>query len=214
MRRLYLVRHGETDANLNQIVQGQLIDPPLNETGRKQARLTALAMAHMDFKHIYFSPSLRARQTAQDIFECHEPPFWHAEKHPGLMEINQGVFEGMTTEEVQKRYQNLYWTYKNRPAQMFFPDGESMIEAYMRVNRTVQAILEKTPDDDNILIVSHGGAISLAFIGLFAWNLSTMYHGTHYENCSISAVEWPKNSSRLRILVLNDTCHLKKISEK
>lgn len=96
---------------------------------------------------------------------------------------------------------------------MSFPGGEHMIHAYERVGRTINDIVANHPSD-NILIVSHGGAIALAFIGFFAWDMNTMFHGTHYGNCSISAIEWPTDSSRPRILVLNDTCHLKKISDK
>lgn len=210
MRRLYIVRHGETDANFNHIIQGQLIDSPLNETGQKQARLTAQALAHADFKHIHFSPSLRAKQTAKEIIEYREPPFWHVESHPGLMEVNQGAFEGMGIEEVMKKHPNLYWTYKNHPAQMSFPGGEHMIHAYERVSRAINDIIADHPSD-NILIISHGGAIALAFIGFFAWDLNTMYHGAHYDNCSVSAIEWPRDGSRPRILIMNDTCHLKRL---
>ena len=128
------------------------------------------------------------------------------------MEVNQGVFEGVTTDYVMQKYPYLYWIYKNRPAKMFFPNGESIIQALDRVIRAINAIVADH-SSDNVMIVSHGGAISLAFIHLFAWDLDTMYHGLHFKNCSISVVEWLKNSSRPRILVLNDTCHLKKISE-
>lgn len=214
-RRLYIVRHGETDANLNHIVQGQLFDNSLNETGKKQAELTALALADADFSCIFVSSASRAGETGQYILEKHnrnKPKRWVGINH-GLLEINQGIFEGMTTEQVQKKYPDLYWMYKNRPSAMVFPKGEVMVHALARVSLEIRTILGNYPSD-NILIVSHGGAIALMFIDLFKWNIDIMYHAIRHENCAISIVEWPTIESRPSILVMNDTCHLKKISEK
>ena len=225
MRRLYLVRHGETDANLNHIVQGQLFDSPLNETGQKQAKAVAETLKTVDINSIYFSPSSRAKQTAEEIFKCHQPPFLNIERHPGLMEINQGIFEGMTTAKVRKKHTGLHYTYKNRPADMAFPGGESMTQAFDRVRSAISNILRGFSIDNiirssgrgNDLIVSHGGAIALIFIYLFDWDINTMYHSIRHENCAISIIEWPKElligGPRPRILAMNDTCHLKKISE-
>src|SRR3989338_10490608 len=226
MRRLYLVRHGETDANLNHIVEGQIFNSPLNEHGREQAKLTGRALADIDLKFIYVSSALRARQTAVEILknqviqktfereicglESCVPKF---RIHSGLLEINQGDFEGMKSEEIKEKCGDLYRNYKTCPAEIVFPGGESVIQARNRIAQTLTEIMESDPDG-NILVVSHGGALALAFICLFGWDINGVFHSLRNDNCGISIIEWPEQTSRPRIVVMNDTCHLIKISER
>ncbi len=62
-RLLYVVRHGMTDWNQSGRIQGYL-DPPLNATGRAQARLVALRLADVVAQALYSSDLQRASQTA------------------------------------------------------------------------------------------------------------------------------------------------------
>ena len=64
---IYLVRHGETDNNVNDIIQGQMKGISLNTTGKDQAKLAALKLKKIKFDAIYSSDLLRAKQTAQII---------------------------------------------------------------------------------------------------------------------------------------------------
>lgn len=65
---IYFVRHGETDYNLEGIVQGQL-DIPLNNKGIHQAHELKNKLKVLDIDVIFSSPLLRAKQTAQIIHE-------------------------------------------------------------------------------------------------------------------------------------------------
>ena len=63
----YIFRHGETDGNVKNIVQGSGIDIPLNEHGKEQAAALRDIFADLDFSTIYSSRMIRARQTAEIV---------------------------------------------------------------------------------------------------------------------------------------------------
>ena len=65
---VYLVRHGQTPLNASDVLRG-LADPPLDETGRRQARYLGTALGTRGLSAVIASPLLRARQTAQPVAE-------------------------------------------------------------------------------------------------------------------------------------------------
>ena len=218
-KRLYLLRHGQTDANILDTVQGRLPDLPLNSTGEKQAELTAEALSEVNFNRIYMSPALRARQTAQKIFERHIPTAL-AETYPNFNEINFGDFEGRTFSKIEELYPDLLKTYREKPSQCVFPRGESMIEAYERAGRTINTIIINHPHNESVLIVSHGGIITLIFIYLFDLDMDKMFHAIKkHHNCSLSIIDfesyaWNTPLSKPHIVCFNDISHLKEEHDK
>ena len=90
VKQLYIIRHGETDLNLEGIVQGRGVDPPLNETGRKQATLFYDYYKDESFEIMYISSLRRTFESVQPFIEKNVP----YEKHADLDEISWGVFEG------------------------------------------------------------------------------------------------------------------------
>ena len=223
MRRLYLVRHGETEANRLKIIQGQNKQRPnygdyLNANGEKQAVLLGKALADVNFQFVCVSPARRAFDTANTVL-FHNKHAWRrmppAEKglifevKKGLLELNQGTFEGMNTENVKTKHPELYDLYKTKPSQFTFPEGESMIEAKERVGRTIDRIFWEQPSAENILVVSHGGTIALAFIHIFGLDMDRMYYAIRHDNCAFSVIEWLSPGASSRIECMNNTSHLK-----
>lgn len=89
---IYIIRHGQTDANLRNELQGRR-DVPLNEQGREQARR---ARAFLDergilFDRVYSSPLCRAVETARIVSGGGVP----VEKDDRLLEMDYGPYEGM-----------------------------------------------------------------------------------------------------------------------
>lgn len=224
-RRLYLIRHGETEANRLKIIQGQnkkqvlnhsAYGDPLNCNGVKQAALLGKILAGVSFQFAYSSPAIRALDTA-NIVMFYNKKAWgkiFAKKEfikieNGLLEIDQGAFEGMTADEIAAKCPALYNLYYMKPSQFSFPDGESLIEAKVRVGTAIDKILYDRPFEENILAVSHGGAISLAFIHIFGLDLDRMFHAIRHHNCAFSVIEWPSPFAAPRIECLNSASHLK-----
>ena len=88
--RLYMIRHGETEWNVKKRFQGQS-DIPLNNEGRKIARITAEALADVPFTRVYTSPLKRAYETAIIMIGTRDIPVIEDAR---IMEISFGVYEG------------------------------------------------------------------------------------------------------------------------
>jgi uncharacterized phosphatase len=145
MTLLYLVRHGETDWNLQRRIQGST-DIPLNETGRAQARTTGGLLARRNWDAIYASPLSRAFETASIIASSVGLPAPTTE--PLLVERNYGEAEGMTGTDIDALY----------PAGVDVPGRESREAVTARVLPALLAIAEQH-HDQAVIVVSHGGVI-------------------------------------------------------
>ncbi|WP_341855947.1 histidine phosphatase family protein [Brachybacterium sp. GPGPB12] len=96
-----LVRHGQTDFNLQNLFQGSS-DIPLNDTGIAQAHAAFDRSPAVDWDVVITSPLRRAEQTGRIIGEDHGIPFGGTE--PRLVEIDWGAAEGQPVEEMEARY--------------------------------------------------------------------------------------------------------------
>jgi broad specificity phosphatase PhoE len=102
--RFCLVRHGQTDWNLEGRYQGQS-DVPLNQTGRAEAQSLAGRLKGKSFAAIYTSDLQRARETAEIMAEVLTLP---VTLEPLLREINQGEWEGQFVEAIKARFAELW----------------------------------------------------------------------------------------------------------
>ena len=153
--KLYFVRHGETDWNLESKIQGRN-DIPLNATGISQAEQLAmtLKMSEYDIKAIYSSRQKRALVTAEIVGKALGiPPV----VKDGLQEMSLGSWEGHTWPQVREIFADEYqiW-YKNRRYQVP-PGGESYQQLLDRLLPALSQIMEET--EGNALIVTHSAII-------------------------------------------------------
>lgn len=128
MKRIILVRHGETDWNRENRIQGG-VDIPLNERGKEQARDIALRLTHTVIRYIYSSRLSRALETAIEIAKLHKLEVLTDSR---LDELRQGKWEGMKVSEVRKLYPDLYLRWEEDPTSVTPPGGESVTEAFQR----------------------------------------------------------------------------------
>lgn len=143
MTTILLARHGETDWNREGRFQGWA-DPPLNPTGREQARALARQLADVPFDAVYSSDLRRAHETALIVAEPHcVPVVADAE----LREIDVGSWSGLTRREIEARFPGAE-----------HHDGESRNAHLARVLAAVERIARAHPGE-RILIVSHGGSL-------------------------------------------------------
>ena len=217
-RRLYLVRHGETEANRLKIIEGKgngifniyKYSSPLNSNGLLQAQLLGCALADVKIHHLYISHARRTFETANQI--C----FWNKIDHMplkksvmgDLVEINFGVIEGLNGQKAREKYPDLFRNYYEKPSQTVFPKGESILDAYKRISRALKKIIARHNFNEHVLIVSHGGVMALIFVYLFKLDLDNMFHAIIHNNCGLSIIEWVKQDSP-KIICMNDISHLK-----
>lgn len=157
MTQLCLVRHGQTDWNLEGRYQGQS-DVPLNQNGLMQAESLIDKLNGHIFAAVYSSDLTRARQTAGPIAKHLDIPV-HLE--PRLREIHQGEWEGVLVDDIKARYAEIWSQRAMDPASVRPPGGETVGEVAERVYAALDDIARRHPYE-NVLVVSHGLSIATA----------------------------------------------------
>ena len=137
--RLPLVRHGETDWNLNTRVQGRL-DTPLNATGLRQAELLGAALQREALTAIFASPLQRAQTTAAAIAQHHGLP---VATLPGLSELDQGDLEGLPAAEIRTHPSGVHQHWQASNFGFVIPGGESLEALQVGAWQAVQAIIQQ-----------------------------------------------------------------------
>jgi broad specificity phosphatase PhoE len=197
---MILVRHGQSTWNREHRIQGQL-DPPLSDEGRRQAELLGRRLAGRRLAGFYASDLSRAVETAEAIAPGVD---LKPEPTPGLREIFLGEWEGLSTEEIAKRFPDAWARWGEEADWDLVPGGEGASRFEARVLATLEEILGRHSDGD-VLVVTHGGVIQVALHrvigrpsrGLFPFKI---------QNASISLIE--VRDRRMVIGGSNDVGHL------
>ncbi len=140
-----LFRHGQTDWNINFLLQG-VTDIPMNTTGIEQVRAAARALRRQDWDIILTSPLGRARETAEILRD--QLGFDEVFELELLIERSFGEAEGLSYEQWKTRFSNLDQV----------PGGESKSELKRRSQLLLETISKEHPGK-RILAVSHGALI-------------------------------------------------------
>jgi 2,3-bisphosphoglycerate-dependent phosphoglycerate mutase len=156
--RFCIVRHGETDWNVERRIQGH-IDIPLNAVGRAQAEATAAGLAGRAFVAAYSSDLARAWQTAE---AASRRIGVELRPDPGLRERHYGIFQGLTAAEGAERFPAAHARYVARDPHYDFEVGESLSHAAARVVAAIEALAVRHPGQ-KVLLVSHGGVLDVCY---------------------------------------------------
>lgn len=173
MMRLYWLRHGETDWNRQQRLQGN-VDIPLNERGIAIAQETArgLKRAGLHFDRVYTSPLSRARETARIL--CPGQDLW---VDPRLREISFGTLEGTR-----------YGAVEALP--MPAPGGESSQELRRRVAAFLAEVIgDRENRGRQLLISTHGAVIRGLLMELKGTPHEDFWKGNVTRNCGMAVLE-------------------------
>jgi len=142
MVRLILIRHGETDWNIEGRYQGQA-DPPLNQRGAAQAHEVASQLRGVGLDWLISSPLRRAYETAQVIAQELEIPL---STEPRLMEIHQGDWQERLRPEIEQLYPELFRSWQAEPWSTRPPGGESLGQVQNRVYAALDEIIVRYRD--------------------------------------------------------------------
>jgi len=199
MLHLMLVRHGETEWNVQRRYQGQS-DVPLSELGRRQAKRIAERLAGQKIDAIYSSDLELARETARVIAEEHGLDII---PEPRLRELKFGILEGLTFDEAQERFPEMInaWLedFTNTPK-----DGEAIDLFNARIIALLDD-LKKVHDEQTLLLVGHGGSLSEILRVVLGLSREKRWY-LEMQNASLSEVSIAEDY--VSLTRMNDTCHL------
>jgi len=175
---LGLLRHGQTDWNINFLLQG-VTDIPMNQTGIEQVKLAAQAIRAEDWDVVLTSPLSRARQTAEIIASQHG--YTEIIEQELLIERSFGEAEGLSHEQWRAKYSNLD----------VIPGGESRTQLAERSRLLLETISQELAGK-RVLAISHGALIRTLIA--IASNNELPRDGERLGNASLNVVKHSDNS--------------------
>ncbi|MEQ8337218.1 MAG: histidine phosphatase family protein [Cyclobacteriaceae bacterium] len=200
-KKIYLLRHGETEYNRLGMVQGSGIDAPLNETGVRQASAFFDAYKEISFDKVYITPLIRTRQTVKGFLDLSIP----VEVVEGLREISWGDQEGVPfTEESGRVYKETVKRWSGGELDLKIATGESPKEVMNRQKPAIEYILSKE-DEETILICTHGRAMRILLCWVMEKSLTEMEQFGH-SNCGVYILNY--DGASFSIEQSNETTHL------
>lgn len=195
--RLLLARHGETVWNAVRRFQGGT-DVPLSERGRLQASALGRALRPYRLAAAYVSPLRRAVGTAEIAVAGAGVPLVPVEE---LRELSLGEWEGCTIEEIRRREGDPYRAWVRTPLDCPPPGSEALADLARRVLGAIDRIAAAHPNGDDVLVVAHGGVISVYACYLLGCSFNALWR-LRIDNGSLTVVRPPRLHS------INDTSHL------
>ncbi len=188
---LWLVRHGQTDWNLQGRYQGNT-DLALNETGLAQAVALAEVIEGERIQAIYSSDLQRAFVTAQAVAKKFHLPI-HPE--PRLREVRLGEWEGMLFPDIKAQYAENWAEREADPLYARPIGGESVYDVAQRAWPAVDEIAARHHPGP-VLVVAHGLVLATLICGASNRSLSHTYQNIP-DNAAITVIQWPTHSARL-----------------
>jgi broad specificity phosphatase PhoE len=197
--RLLLARHGQSVWNQMRKFQGAN-DVGLSELGRAQAEALGRAVHGGGYRvaAAYVSPMQRALETARIALAGTTIPLVPI---PDLRELSLGEWEGCTVDEIRARDGNPYLAWVRSPLDCPPPGGELLPDVCARVRQVIDRIAASHPDGEDVLVVAHGGVISVYLCHLLGVSFNSLWR-MRIDNCSLTIARPP------RLVSVNDTTHL------
>lgn len=204
-KKIYLVRHGQTDFNLQGVVQGSGIDAPINERGKAQARAFFEAYKEVQFDQVYHTALIRTKQSIQGFLDLGIP----SEALPELNEISWGDYEGtpMTPEEGEY-YRHMLHQWQQGNLDYAIAGGESPNRVAERIKKGISKILEGP--GETVLVCMHGRAMRIFLSLMLNYDLRYMDQFEHTNLCLYVLEQLEDGTFVVR--KFNDRGHLEKLT--
>ncbi len=194
MTRLILIRHGETDYNLENRYCG-FSNPPLNNKGIWQSKRLAVRLKNIKIDKVYSSDLKRACETAKIIFENNP-----IGKITDFREMNFGLFEGLKYGQIIKKYPKLYKDWIDNP-KVKIPNGEGLKDMDRRVQEGLSSILSQHKGK-TLAVVAHGGPIRIILCDALKFGLK-MFWQIEQENGALNIIDYSKELTPI-VVKMND----------
>ncbi|MGL5175697.1 MAG: histidine phosphatase family protein [Cetobacterium sp.] len=181
MGKVILVRHGESELNVKGVYYG-VLNPGLTEEGKEQAKKTRDILKEINYHKIYSSDLKRALDTAE-IINSKELKIFVDED---LRELNFGIFEGHTYEELLEKYPEELEKSQKSWENYNYITGESVVELQ---NRAINFIDKKVNLDEDTVLVTHWGIINTILSHYFSNGLDA-YWKFSVKNAGVVIIEF------------------------
>jgi broad specificity phosphatase PhoE len=203
IKKIYIIRHGETDYNRHGIVQGSGVDSDLNELGNSQAEAFYQYYKHINFDKIYSSKLKRTHQSVKGFIA--KKLNWV--QHEGLNEICWGTREGKLPNENDNFYfSKTIKLWREGNTEIAFEGGESPNEVAARQTLFLE-IMKEQKAENTILVAMHGRALRILLANIIDNDLSKMDEYEHTNLC-LYIVNYNYDSNTYHLQLSNDTAHL------
>ena len=180
VKKIYLIRHGQTDFNVRGIVQGSGIDSSLNDTGRQQAARFFAAYKHVAFDKVYTSALRRTQESVRAFLDLGLPH----EQWSALNEISWGTREGThATEEDDADYHRVLEAWRHGNTAVALEGGETPDQLAARQRPFIDEVLRSRPAEETILVSMHGRAMRALLCQLLHYPLGCMDAFEHQNLC-------------------------------
>ena len=170
--RLHLVRHGETDINAANRLQGST-DSILTDLGRRQARDLGVASLSWSPVAVYSSPLSRARNVADQIGDCTGLP---VVIEPRFIEMDMGELEGVTIQQMRDGWPDLYQGWRKDASSVTMPNGESLGDVQARAMLAIGEIDDRHEPEDVVIAVTHNFTIRCIVAAVLDLPLANINH--------------------------------------
>jgi broad specificity phosphatase PhoE len=205
---LWLIRHGESQGNLERRVQGWA-DYPLTDLGRRQATRLAERLAQERPIHaLVASPLQRAAETAQIIGRALDVPVRFDAR---LKEYNFGPLNGLTPDDIVAHFPTVQAAWEVNRVWEPLAGEEGDPTFVRRVREVMDEIVTGMDEGTSVVVVAHGGSLDACLRSWLGIDGNNERRAFAFDNASVSLVRIRARS--YRVLLLNDTCHLRSASE-
>jgi len=205
MPEIILIRHGETQYNAKETFRGRA-DVPLNENGLEQAQLLSEYLTDDKIDVVYSSPLKRAVKTAEIIAAPHRLKVNVVEN---LNDIDCGQWQGLTLEEVQEKYEEIYQDWLDTPEQVRLPGGESLEDVRSRALPFIQDAVMRC-GEGKIVFVSHRVVNKVLICALLRLDNSSFWS---FKMDTAAITRFTFDGNRVVLTSHNDTSYLKPLNQ-
>jgi len=199
--RVFLIRHGATELSAEDRFAGA-VDVLLSDAGREQARRLGQRLAREEITVAFASPMKRTMETARLVVEPHGIAVSPVD---GIREIAHGRWEGMTRDEVERKFPEEYARYEEDPFSFAPVEGESGLQV---TARALPALLKIVAEhcDERMVIVSHKATIRLLLSTLLGFDPRKYRDRLDQAPCALNILDF-KDVAHPRLTLFNDTSH-------
>lgn len=195
--KIFFLRHGNTTWTEKGIYYGAG-DIEMNEEGRNQIQLAASGLAQKKIDLIISSPLQRCMESAAIVNKKIAREIIQV---PELQEMNFGIFEGLTYEEITARFPEEYGKWVKEWIDYPIPSGESLQQTHDRAVKALEEI-KQSHCGKTLLVVSHGGVIRAALAHYLTGSLEN-YWKFSVSPASITEIHFTDNFPVLKGLINN-----------